>query len=127
MKRAGIWMVMAVISMLAGCTTSTRPVMPKPLGVSEEMRSLLAERVDENWDFHTADLPELKADVWPERSTEKFEVYRVPQFPHMADTYLSRVILERGTSRFWVVKSGGYAGDTHVYGPGRVGKMKRRQ
>ncbi|BCU78919.1 hypothetical protein [Luteolibacter sp. LG18] len=97
---------------------------PLAHGISEEMKRLIAERVDSTGSFNPQGLPEQKTDLWSKASTERFEVYNVPVPPGTQDAFETRVILERGTHQFWIVCKGGYAQTTRIYGPGKIGDLQ---
>jgi len=89
--------------------------------LSPEMKSILTARLDKSGAcIKVDDLRETKKEDQPTLTNDHYEVYAVPVPPGLADAFSYHVILEKDTGRFWIRRSGGYAGITKVFGPGTI-------
>jgi hypothetical protein len=92
--------------------------------MSETLRLILKHHLVGKHDLNTKDLPELK-DFKEPAADEDHEIFRLPTDPHMADGFSYVVILDRKLQRYWIVRSGGFAGRTTVYGPVEVATLNK--
>ena len=89
---------------------------------SETMSRIVKHHLKGKYDFDMKDLPVVKD--FKEPAAEKSETYQLPGPPHVADYFSYGVILEKKAQRYWIIRSGGFAGQTTVYGPGDAEKLR---
>ena len=83
------------------------------------MQRLLSERKHDKWDLDVGDLPCRQDVASPTESDADVEILRVAKRPGY-DVFIYKIVLNKQTHQYWIVRSGGFAGRTEVFGPGHL-------
>ncbi len=82
------------------------------------MRQVLTDRQVNQWELNISGLKESATD--PRDSDSRMEVLALPSRHHVADAFRYEIVLSTDKTRFWIIRSGGIAGATTVFGPASV-------
>jgi Zn-dependent protease len=85
--------------------------------VSDEMRAILEKHQRMKWDLDVSSLPVEPGNSEPPRAGSEFWVL-APR--HCIDCFKYRVVLNRPTGSYWIVRSGGNRPEYTVFGPATV-------
>jgi len=105
------------VCLLSGCSSSE----PSKPGVSHEMAAILSKHRISDFELSVAGMVSSDGKDLPSETSNSVEVYDVPPNPKANDTFTYRVLLDKTKQTCWIIRSGGFAGKTTVFGPEAVG------
>lgn len=112
---------LALLAFLSAGCAGSGPVLP-----GGAMARILAHHQTGPHDLEVKGLqidPGFQAPEKPEEAG--YEVHCVPYPPGHADYFAYRVLLHPATGRYWIHISGGFAGTSRFFGPGKVEDLRK--
>ena len=85
---------------------------------SKEIEEILSHRCVNRWELDTTGLPQAAAD--PRDTERNGGVFILPPKPGVADAFRYEIVLSADKHQFWIVKTGGFAGESIAFGPAPV-------
>jgi hypothetical protein len=84
------------------------------------MNQILHRHQVSQWELNVADLGTIPAEQEVPMDPSTIEVFNLPVRPGEADSFQYKVIMDRKSRKYWIIRTGGIAGRTSVFGPGHV-------
>jgi hypothetical protein len=114
-----------LLTLVALVDWGCRPADEIAMRLSPEMSAILKERRSTNLEVSTAGLPQLTPQESMERvqsleSAGTFEVFPLPRKSGSQDAFNYVIWRDLTTNQYWIVRDGGVAGTTVVFGPGKI-------
>ncbi len=112
--------LLGAVAAVAGCGGLRNGGQP-----STEMAGILREREVNQYQVSTAGLLQLTGADSMARASDLahangLEVYAVRPTPGAEDAFGYTIYLDHQTGEYWIVRTGGVAGGTAVFGPGKM-------
>ena len=115
MNRQFILLIIALpFFCILGCQSPGTNVEP-----SRQMSAIVEKHRLGPWNLGTKGLPTATESDLPDTTKSFVEVYDLLIQPGSNDTFRYRVMLDKSKGTYWIIKSGGLAGRTDFFGPGR--------
>lgn len=97
---------------------STAPLRAQPdAPASPEMRSILAALQKGGHDLDVSSLPRLGREAAAAFDSKGLEIFQIPPPPGTADMFAYTIYYDEARGKYWVSRTGGFAGVRELYGP----------
>ena len=96
----------------------------KGYGANSSVKRILQAHKTGEWDLDVSKLSRLSEtpNDFLKRMSGRIEVHRVPPPSNVADAFVYDIILAKKGQRFWIRRTGGFAGVNELYGVGVLQK-----
>jgi hypothetical protein len=81
------------------------------------MTEILSKHRISDFELSVAGMASSNGKDLPPETSNGVEVYDVPPNPKANDAFTYRVLLNKTERTYWIIRSGGFAGKTTVFGP----------
>jgi hypothetical protein len=88
--------------------------------MSPEMKVVVEKHRRGEWDLDPIKMKRSERQVLPKTEGKSIELYQMPKRTEREDSFAWRIVLDRSTGRYWIIRSGGFAPKTIVYGPAKL-------